>query len=40
MTHPESDKTIVVPKHGNKDIPKGLFHSMIKQAKLTLEDFK
>ena len=32
-------KAIVVPMHGSKDIPKGLFYAMIKQAELTIEDF-
>jgi predicted RNA binding protein YcfA (HicA-like mRNA interferase family) len=28
----ESDKTIIVPIHGNKDLSKGLFYSLLKQA--------
>jgi predicted RNA binding protein YcfA (HicA-like mRNA interferase family) len=31
---------MVVAVHGNRDIPKGLFHSMIKQAKLDNKDFE
>jgi predicted RNA binding protein YcfA (HicA-like mRNA interferase family) len=30
--HPLSNKTIVVPVHGNKDLPKGTFFAIIKQA--------
>ncbi|MBS1909067.1 MAG: type II toxin-antitoxin system HicA family toxin [Bacteroidetes bacterium] len=30
--HPESKKTVVIPIHGNKDIPTGTFLSIIKQA--------
>jgi len=39
MENQDLKKTIVVPVHGNKDIPKGLFYSLIKQAELTVEDF-
>lgn len=34
------NRTVVVPIHGNRDIPKGLFYSMIKQAQLTIKDFE
>jgi predicted RNA binding protein YcfA (HicA-like mRNA interferase family) len=30
--HTELKKTVVVPVHGNKDIPKGTFMSIVKQA--------
>lgn len=28
----KSNKTVVVPVHGNKDIPKGTFFAILKQA--------
>jgi predicted RNA binding protein YcfA (HicA-like mRNA interferase family) len=40
MFNPISFKTIVIPIHGNKDIPKGLFLTLIKQAKLSKTDFE
>jgi len=30
--HPEKKKMIIVPVHGNKDLPKGTFHAILKQA--------
>jgi len=27
-----TNKTVVVPKHGNKDLPKGTFFAILKQA--------
>ncbi|RYZ18471.1 MAG: type II toxin-antitoxin system HicA family toxin [Chitinophagaceae bacterium] len=33
-----TDKTIVVPMHGNKDIAKGTFLSILKQAGLSQDD--
>jgi predicted RNA binding protein YcfA (HicA-like mRNA interferase family) len=35
-----SNDNVVVPVHGNRDIPKGLFRSLIKQAKLNIKDFE
>jgi predicted RNA binding protein YcfA (HicA-like mRNA interferase family) len=34
----ETRKTVVVPVHGNKDIPKGTFMSICRQAGITKED--
>ena len=34
----ELKKTVVVPVHGNKDIPKGTFMSIIKQAGISKEE--
>jgi predicted RNA binding protein YcfA (HicA-like mRNA interferase family) len=34
----ESKKTVVVPVHGNKDIPKGTFMSIIKQAGISKDE--
>lgn len=36
--HRELRKTIVVPVHGNKDIPNGTFLSIIKQAGISKEE--
>jgi predicted RNA binding protein YcfA (HicA-like mRNA interferase family) len=30
--HPILNKTIIVPVHGNKDLPKGTFYSILRQA--------
>ncbi|MCF8296538.1 MAG: type II toxin-antitoxin system HicA family toxin [Saprospiraceae bacterium] len=30
----KSNKTVIVPLHGNKDLPKGTFFTIIKQAGL------
>ena len=30
--HPLANKTVVVPVHGNKDLPKGTFFAILKQA--------
>jgi len=40
MVHQERQRPMVVPVHGNRDIPNGLFRSMIKQAKLEMKDFE
>jgi predicted RNA binding protein YcfA (HicA-like mRNA interferase family) len=34
----ETNITVVVPVHGNKDLPKGTFLSILKQAGLSQED--
>jgi len=34
----ENKKIVVVPVHGNKDIPKGTFMSIIKQAGISKEE--
>ena len=34
----ETRKTVVVPVHGNKDIPKGTFLSIIKQAGISKDE--
>lgn len=36
--HKESKVTVVVPVHGNRDLPKGTFLSILKQAGLSQED--
>lgn len=36
--HKELRKTVVVPIHGNKDIPKGTFYSILKQAGITKDE--
>jgi predicted RNA binding protein YcfA (HicA-like mRNA interferase family) len=36
--HKESKKIVVVPVHGNKDIPKGTFMSILKQAGISKEE--
>jgi predicted RNA binding protein YcfA (HicA-like mRNA interferase family) len=33
----ETNKTIIVPLHGNKDLPKGTFYTILKQAGLNKE---
>lgn len=30
--HPGKNKTVIVPLHGKKDIPKGTFYSILKEA--------
>lgn len=32
--NPATNKTVVVPVHGKKDLPKGTWHGIIKQAGL------
>ncbi len=36
--HSELRKTIVVPMHGNRDIPKGTFMSILKQAGISKDE--
>jgi predicted RNA binding protein YcfA (HicA-like mRNA interferase family) len=36
--HKELKKTVVVPVHGNKDIPKGTFMSIIKEAGISKKE--
>lgn len=36
--HPELRKGVVVPVHGNKDIPKGTFLSILKQAGISKDE--
>jgi predicted RNA binding protein YcfA (HicA-like mRNA interferase family) len=36
--HQELRKTVVVPMHGNKDIPKGAFISILKQAGISKDE--
>jgi predicted RNA binding protein YcfA (HicA-like mRNA interferase family) len=36
--HKELKRPVVVPVHGNKDIPKGTFMSILKQAGISKED--
>lgn len=36
--HPESKKRVVVPVHGNKDLPKGTFFSILRDAGLSKEE--
>lgn len=36
--HPEIKKIVVVPVHGNKDIPLGTFRSILKQAGISKDE--
>lgn len=36
--HPELRKVVVVPVHGNKDIPTGTFMSILKQAGISKDE--
>ena len=36
--HPENKKIVVVPVHGNKDIPLGTFRSILKQAGISKDE--
>jgi predicted RNA binding protein YcfA (HicA-like mRNA interferase family) len=36
--HPELKKIVVVPVHGNKDIPKGTFYAILKQAGISKDE--
>ena len=36
--NPISGKTVIVPIHGNKDLPKGTFFAIIKQAGIDRAD--
>lgn len=36
--HPKLRKTIVVPMHGNKDLAKGTFFSILKQAGISKDE--
>lgn len=36
--HKELKKTVVVPVHGNKDIPKGTFMSILRQAGISKDE--
>jgi hypothetical protein len=37
---PIQEKTIVVPVHGNKDLPKGIYHAILKQAGIDKDQIK
>jgi predicted RNA binding protein YcfA (HicA-like mRNA interferase family) len=37
--NPVSGKRIIVPVHGNKDLPKGTFYAIIKQAGIDRSEF-
>ncbi len=39
LKHPER-KTIVLPMHRGKDLPKGLFLKILKDAGFTIEEFR
>jgi len=39
LKHPDR-KTVVVPIHRGKDLPKGLFLRVLKDAGFTVEDFR
>jgi predicted RNA binding protein YcfA (HicA-like mRNA interferase family) len=39
LKHPDG-KMLVVPMHRGKDLPKGLFLRVLKDAGLTIEDFR
>jgi len=32
--HPGKNKTVIVPVHGNKDLPKGIFYAILKNAEV------
>ena len=36
--HPEKNKTVIVPVHGKKDLPKGTFYAILKQAGVDTSD--
>jgi predicted RNA binding protein YcfA (HicA-like mRNA interferase family) len=36
--HPGKNKTIIVPVHGKKDLPKGTFYAILKQAEVDSSD--
>jgi predicted RNA binding protein YcfA (HicA-like mRNA interferase family) len=36
--HPEKNKTVIVPIHGKKDLPKGTFYAILKQAGINKSD--
>ena len=36
--HPEKNKTVIVPVHGKKNLPKGTFYTILKQAGLDKSD--
>jgi predicted RNA binding protein YcfA (HicA-like mRNA interferase family) len=36
--HKELKKTVVVPVHGNRDIPKGTFMSILRQSGISKEE--
>jgi predicted RNA binding protein YcfA (HicA-like mRNA interferase family) len=36
--HPGKNKTVIVPVHGKKDLPKGTFYAILKQADIDLSD--
>ncbi|NOX85689.1 MAG: type II toxin-antitoxin system HicA family toxin [Chlorobi bacterium] len=37
--NPETNKTVTVPVHGKKDIPKGTFYSILREAGIDKTDF-
>lgn len=36
--HPGKNKTVIVPVHGKKDLPRGTFYAILKQAELNPSD--
>lgn len=38
--NPITNKTVVVPTHGNKDLPKGTFFAILKQAGIDKNEFQ
>lgn len=36
--HPELRKTIIVPVHGNRDIPTGTFRAILRQAGISKDE--
>lgn len=38
FVHPETKRRTVVPVHGNKDIPKGTFYTILKQAGISKDE--
>jgi predicted RNA binding protein YcfA (HicA-like mRNA interferase family) len=39
MERIEDQRTVIVPVHGNRDIPLGTLRSILDQAGLTIEEF-
>jgi predicted RNA binding protein YcfA (HicA-like mRNA interferase family) len=38
--NPQTNKTTIVPMHGNRDMPKGTFFAILKQAGIDKDDIK
>lgn len=40
LVHQTKQRTAAVPVHGGRDVPSGTLHRVLKQAGLTLEEFR